>query len=55
MAHRGSETEFELATIERLYRLGYRHIWDRPGANEFLVVNQLPVLFQVANKTVAKG
>lgn len=34
MAHRGSETEFELATIERLERLGYRHIHgtelDRP-------------------------
>ena len=139
MAHRGSETEFELATIEPLLRLGRRHIhgseldrppeevvlrdrlraclprvyadvpsaavdetvnhfsrpegadtlrrnmafhegltgrievrveqpgrrvehrhmytidWDRPAANEFLVVNQLPVLFQVANKTVAKG
>lgn len=34
MAQRGSETEFELATIERLERLGYRHIHgtelDRP-------------------------
>jgi len=28
---------------------------DRPAANEFLVVNQLPVLFQVANKAVDKG
>ena len=34
MAHRGSETEFELATIERLERLQYHHIHgtelDRP-------------------------
>src|SRR5262249_6995759 len=34
LAHRGSETEFELATIERLERLGYRYIpgieLDRP-------------------------
>ncbi len=34
MAHRGSETEFELATIERLERLEYRHVHgtelDRP-------------------------